>query len=60
MWAIDTGDLGPAANGPIELQGLDAKLAELAGTTPDRIRIHDLAVNPLSRARLPLGVPRPG
>jgi hypothetical protein len=49
VWAIDTGDVGPAGNGgPIELQGLDAKLAELAGTTPDRIRVNDLAVNPLS------------
>jgi hypothetical protein len=49
VWAIDTGDVGPALEGPIEVQGLDGKLAELAGTTPDRIRIHDLAVNPLSR-----------
>ena len=48
VWAIDTGDVGPPAKGPIELQGLDGKLAELAGTTPDRIRVHDLAVNPLS------------
>jgi hypothetical protein len=49
VWAIDTGDVKPAGDGSIELQGLDAKLAELAGTTPDRIHIHDLAVNPLSR-----------
>ena len=49
VWAIDTGDVTPAGDGPMELQRLDAKLAELAGTTPDRIRIHDLAVNPLSR-----------
>ena len=49
VWAIDTGDLAPGGDGPIELQGLDAKLAELSGTTPDRIRINDLAVNPLSR-----------
>ena len=49
VWAIDTGDVKPAGQGTIELAGLDAELAALAGTTPDRIRIHDLAVNPLSR-----------
>jgi hypothetical protein len=49
VWAIDTGDVSPAGSGAIELAGLDAQLAALAGTTPDRIRIHDLAVNPLSR-----------
>jgi hypothetical protein len=49
VWAIDTGDTAPAGRGPIDLAGLDAAIAALAGTTPDRIRIHDLAVNPLSR-----------
>jgi len=49
VWAIDTGDVTPAGPGPIDAPGLDAALAALAGTTADRIHIHDLAVNPLSR-----------
>jgi hypothetical protein len=49
IWAIDTGDVTAAGDGPLELEGVDTAIAALAGTTPDQIRIHDLAVNPLSR-----------
>lgn len=49
VWAIDTGDVASSGDGTIELTGVDAAIAALAGTTPDQIRIHDLAVNPLSR-----------
>lgn len=47
--AIDTGDR--AANkgaGNIELKGIDKKIAAVLGTSPDRITIQDLAVNPVS------------
>lgn len=33
---------------PIDVAGIDGRIAALAGTTPDQIRIHDLAVNPAS------------
>jgi hypothetical protein len=55
VFAIDTGDYAVAkarerANGEIKfsLDGIDAKIAALLGTTADDILINDLAVNPAS------------
>jgi hypothetical protein len=48
--ALDTGDR--AANkrpAPLNVEGLNQKVAALLGTTPDQILINDLAVNPISR-----------
>ncbi len=50
IYAIDTGDRkGATKAGALNLEGVTAKLAALAGTTEDGIRINDLAVNPLSK-----------
>jgi hypothetical protein len=38
-----------AGSGPIELAGLDARVAQVLGTTPDQIGIEDVAVHPASR-----------
>jgi hypothetical protein len=48
--ALDTNDR-TAARGAvkIDVQGVDAKLASLLGTTPDQIMVNDLAVNPISK-----------
>lgn len=35
--------------GPIALAGIDAKIAQALGTTPDQIAIEDMAVHPASR-----------
>ncbi len=48
IWAIDTGDSAPAAAKPINLSGVDAKLAALLGVERDQILVNDLAVNPIS------------
>jgi hypothetical protein len=49
LWAIDTADR-PAkrAEGKIDVEGIDAKVAALLGTTAAEIAIQDLAVNPAS------------
>jgi hypothetical protein len=48
--ALDTSDR-TAARGAvkIDVQGVDAKIASLLGTTPDEIMVNDLAVNPISK-----------
>jgi hypothetical protein len=48
--ALDTNDR-TAARGAvkIDVQGVDAKIASLLGTTPDQIMVNDLAVNPISK-----------
>jgi hypothetical protein len=48
--ALDTNDR-TAARGAvkIDVQGVDAKIASLLGTTPDQIMVNDLAVNPMSK-----------
>ncbi len=48
--ALDTNDR-TAARGAvkIDVQGIDAKLASLLGTTPDQIMVNDLTVNPISK-----------
>jgi hypothetical protein len=48
--ALDTNDR-TAARGAvkIDVQGVDAKIASLLGTTPDQIMVNDLTVNPISK-----------
>ncbi len=49
VFAIETGD--NAANPDkkaVELAGVDGKIADMLGTTPEDILINDMAVNPLS------------
>ncbi|MDG3002385.1 hypothetical protein [Paludisphaera mucosa] len=50
LFALDTGDRGPsgAKPAPVAVEGIDAKVAGLLGTTPDQILIRDMAVNPAS------------
>jgi hypothetical protein len=49
--AIATGDVKPAADTkPINVVGIDQKLAGMLGTTADQILINHLAVNPISRS----------
>jgi hypothetical protein len=48
--AIDTGDRkAPASTAPINVQGVDQKIAALVGVTPDQIVINDVKVNPVSK-----------
>src|SRR4051794_24870186 len=44
LFAIDTGDRGPAAQGTVKSDGVNRKIAEAIGTTPDQILVNDLAV----------------
>ena len=48
--ALDTNDR-TAARGAvkIDVQGVDAKIASLLGTTPDQIMVNDLTMNPISK-----------
>lgn len=48
VFALDTGDTAPAGAGPVEVGDLTGKIAALLGTTPDQIRVPDVAVNPAS------------
>ena len=48
IFAVDTGEpgsKGPAAT-PVNVEGVDAKLAAVVGASADQILINDLAVNP--------------
>jgi hypothetical protein len=48
--ALDTNDhTAPKGAVKIDVDGVDAKIAALAGVTPDQIVINDLKVNPISR-----------
>ncbi len=48
--AIDTGDTTPAADAkPLNVEGINQKIAGLVGASADQILINDLAVNPTSR-----------
>ncbi len=45
-----TGDVPrPEDLGPIEIMGIDSRIAQMLGTARDDITIHDMAVHPLSR-----------
>jgi hypothetical protein len=48
VYAIDTGDRTPVA-GAAEVEGINAKVAALLGTSADQILINDMTVNPLSK-----------
>jgi hypothetical protein len=48
VFALDTADRTAVA-GAAEVEGLNAKIAGLLGTTPDQILINDVTVNPLSK-----------
>ena len=42
-------DAKDATAEPVRIQGIDAKIASLLGTTPDAIAINDIAVHPVSQ-----------
>ncbi len=49
VFAIDTGDRrADTSTKPLKVEGINAKVAELLGTSADQIAINDLAVNPAS------------
>ncbi len=48
VFALDTQDRERSGNAPIKLDDLGNKLASLLGTTPEKVRIADLKVNPAS------------
>jgi hypothetical protein len=56
VFAIDTGDNAGSAK-PINVEGIDQKVASLLGTDPQQILINDMAVNPAS-GRADLSVSR--
>jgi hypothetical protein len=47
--AIDTGDTQAGSAAAVNIQGIDAKIAAVLGTTPDQISIRDLVTNPVSK-----------
>jgi hypothetical protein len=50
IYALDTADRkSVSAAGPVDIKGIDGKIAAMLGTAADQILINDLAVNPLSR-----------
>ena len=50
VFAIDLNDrVTDTVTKPLEIIGIDKKLAAMLGTTPDGILINDLAVNPISQ-----------
>jgi hypothetical protein len=48
IFAIDTGDRGPAATGAVKMDNVDAKIASLLGIDKAQLLIRDVAVNPAS------------
>jgi len=51
LFAIDSGDRAQSrssAPAPVDVEGIDAKIAGMLGTAADQILIRDLAVNPAS------------
>ncbi|MBI3471554.1 MAG: hypothetical protein HY013_09375 [Candidatus Solibacter usitatus] len=49
IFALDTGDQGKPASGPVDIQGIDGRIAAMLGTAADQILLNDVVVNPLSR-----------
>jgi hypothetical protein len=48
--ALDTADTSPAKQAkPVEIKGLNEKIAAALGTSPDQILINDVTVNPASK-----------
>jgi hypothetical protein len=48
VFAIDTGDRGPATIAPFRMEGINAKIAGLLGTDTKQVMINDAVVNPAS------------
>ncbi len=49
IFAIDTGDSGQAASkSPVNVAGVNGKIAAMVGSTPQETLINDIAVNPAS------------
>lgn len=48
IFAIDTGDKGPASGGAVKVEKLDEKVAGVLGTDAKNVQINAIAVNPLS------------
>ncbi len=48
VFAVDTGDRGPAATGAVQVEGIDGKIASLLGIDSRQLLINSLAVNPAS------------
>lgn len=48
VYALDTADRESGEFAEMAMEGVDAKIAEALGTSADKIRINDLAVNPIS------------
>ena len=49
LYAIDTQDRAASQSAPIDIKGINEKIAAMLGTTQDQIIINDLAVNPISK-----------
>jgi hypothetical protein len=46
---IDTGDRTDARTAKVDVEGIDTKIAAMAGVAPDQIAINDIKVNPISK-----------
>lgn len=49
VFALDVNDSTPGKAVPVEIEGINLKIAALLGTTPDQILIQDMAVHPVSK-----------
>ena len=49
IFAFDTQDRTASPAGPVDIAGINEKIAAMLGTTADQILINDLAVNPISK-----------
>ena len=51
IYAIDTKDTDPGEQtDPVEIKGIDKRIAQALGTSADMINIADMAINPISKA----------
>src|SRR5579883_3040703 len=46
---LDTNDRTQARSAAVNVEGIDTKIAAMAGVAPDQIAINDLKVNPISK-----------
>jgi hypothetical protein len=49
LYAVDTQDRTAGRAAPVDIKGLNTKIAAMLGTQADQILINDLAVNPISK-----------
>ena len=49
IFAFDTQDRTAAQGAPVDITGINDKIAAMLGTTADQILVNDLAVNPISK-----------